>query len=169
VGDPLLTLVDTDTLELSATLPSDMLGALAPGSPIRFHIEAYPGQVWSGRVDRIAPVTEPGTRQVRLYTRFPNPDGRLVGGLFVSGSVITDRREAAVAIPAGALRPEGGAQVVYRVKDGRVQRVEVETGLADESRGSVEIRSGVSVGDSLLTGLLPGLRDGIAVRITAGS
>jgi multidrug efflux pump subunit AcrA (membrane-fusion protein) len=121
--------------------------------------------VFTGQVDRINPTTEPGTRQVRIYLRLPNTDRRLVGGMFASGRLISEVRDNATAAPLATLRREGAEQVVYRLKNGVAQRVAVTTGLVDEAAGLVQLVGAVSPGDSLLTGVLPGLRDGVPVRV----
>jgi RND family efflux transporter MFP subunit len=167
VGDPLFTLVDTDTLELSATVPSEALARVAVGTPIRFRVDAFPGETFTSQVDRLGPTTEPGTRQVRLYTRVPNPGGRLVGGVFATGRIVDAARDSALAAPIAVLRREGSAEVVYRLSGGKAERVSVEVGLRDEERSMVELIGAVARGDSLLTGVLAGLRDGIAVRVAS--
>jgi RND family efflux transporter MFP subunit len=169
VGDPLFTLVDIDTLELSATLPSEELRRLKVGGTIRFRLEAYPGEDFVARIDRLSPVTEPGTRQVRIFTRIANSKGNLVGGLFASGRVILESKSDAPCAPGDALRKEGEENIVYRIQNGRAVRTRVESGLLDEARGLVELRGNVSAGDSLLVGVLPGIRDGVPVRILTGS
>jgi RND family efflux transporter MFP subunit len=167
IGDPIAQVVDTRVLELSATVPADALARVQPGTPIRFRVDGFPGEVFTGEVGRLGPTTEPGTRQVRIYMRLPNPDGRLVGGLFASGRVVDSVREQAVAAPVAALRTEGTASVVYRLSQGHAKRIPVTVGLIDEEAGAVELIGEVSPGDSLLTGVLPGLRDGAAVRVLA--
>ncbi len=169
VGDNLMTLVDTETLELSATVPSEALARVQPGTPIRFRIDAYPGESFQGKVDRVNPTTEPGTRQIRIYTRIPNRDGRLVGGLFASGRAIDSMKEHASAAPVSVLRKEGLDQVVYRIRNGKAERVRVTTGLVDEETNSVELIGDVALGDSLLSGVVPGLRDGAAVKVLTGT
>ena len=169
VGDRLLQVVDTAVLELSATLPSERLASVQPGTPIEFQVDAYPSEVFTGHVDRLNPTTEAGTRQVRVYTRLPNPDGRLVGGLFASGRVIRATKEQAHAAPLACLRLEGTEQVVYRLQGGVAHRIAVQTGLVDEAAGIVELLGAVAPGDSLLTGVLPGWRPDIRVRIWAGT
>lgn len=164
IGDRLMIIVDTSTLELSATVPSEALGRVTRGSPIRFRVDAFPGEVFTGEVDRVNPTTEPGTRQVRLYMRLPNPDGRLIGGLFASGRVIDTVREKTAAAPMAALRQEGQEKVVYRLDGGQVRRVAVRTGLVDEETGLVELIGSVAPGESLLVGVQPGLKDGLRVR-----
>lgn len=164
-GDPLFTVVRRDVLELSATIPSEALGRARLGSPISLKVDAYPGEVFTGTLDRINPTTEPGTRQVRVYTLVSNSDGRLVGGLFASGRIIDSVREQAVTASVNVLRREGTDQVVYRLKNGAAERLVVETGLIDEERGRVELLGSVEAGDSLLTGVVPGLRPGALVRV----
>jgi membrane fusion protein, multidrug efflux system len=165
IGDAIAEVVDTRVLELSATVPADALARIQPGTPIRIRIDAFPGEVFSGSVDRVSPMTEPGTRQVRLFARIPNPDGRLVGGLFVSGRVIDAAKDDAIVAPVAALRTEGSEQVVYRLQQAHAKRVPITTGILDEEAGIVELLGEVSPGDSLLTGVLPGLRDGAPVRV----
>ncbi len=169
IGDPLFVLVDTAILELSATVPSEALARVQPGTPIHFRVDAYPGETFAGVVDRVSPTTEPGTRQVRIYMRLPNPDGRLVGGLFAGGRVIDATRENATAAALSSLRKEGTEQVVYRVRGGHAERVAVTTGLIDEETQTAELLGPLSPGDSLLIGVLPGLRDGVRVRVIESS
>jgi membrane fusion protein, multidrug efflux system len=169
VGDRLMTLVDTRLMELEATVPSEALANVQPGTRIEFGVDGFPGEKFTGRVDRLNPTTDPGTRQVRVYTRVSNPDGRLVGGLFASGRIIRSELDSAVTAPVATLRMEGTQQVVYRLQNGVAERLPVQTGLVDEEHGIVELRGAVAPGDSLLTGVVPGLRPGAAVRILQSS
>jgi hypothetical protein len=70
-----------------------------------------------------------------------------------------------VTAPVSVLRREGTEQVVYRLKDGRARRLVIQTGLTDEERGRVELLGSVEPGDSLLLGVVPGLRDDSRVRV----
>lgn len=167
VGDKMFTLVDTRVMELSATVPSEALSRVQKGTAIEFHLDAFPGEKFTGVVDRVNPTTEPGTRQVRVYARVENRDRRLVGGLFASGRVLSAVRERATAAPAATLRQEGGEPVVYRVRGGVAERIAVRTGLIDEAAGFVELLGGIAPGDSLLMGVVPGLRPGALVRVLA--
>ncbi len=164
-GDPLFQIVDTDTMELSLTVPSEALARVRPGTPIRFRVDAYPGEMFEAKVSRVNPTTEPGTRQLRVYARLPNPGDKLVGGLFASGRVVDQVREGVASAPIVALRNEGTQQVVYRLRGGRAERVPVEVGIVDEEGRVCELVGALAVGDSLLTGVLPGLRDGVPIQV----
>lgn len=166
IADPLLEIVDTETLELAATIPADALARVRVGSPVRFRVDAFPDRTFTGEVARVSPVTEPGTRQVQIYARFSNKDRALVGGLFASGRVIDAVVAGAIAVPVGALRQEDGASAVYAVRGGKAVRVPVTTGLADEAAGLVQVEGDVAAGDSLLVGSVPGLKAGLVVRLS---
>ena len=168
-NDPLFTVVRTDTLELSATIPSEALGRVRRDTPITIRVDAFPGESFGGVVDRINPATEPGTRQIRIYTRVPNVDGRLVGGLFASGRVVDRSKDDAVTASVSVLRREGTDQVVYRLKGCLASRAVIQTGLLDEEQGIIELIGAVQPDDSLLSGVVPGLRDGARVRVIKGN
>jgi RND family efflux transporter MFP subunit len=164
IGDPMLTLVDTSELELSATTPAEALAQVTVGTEIAFEVDAFPGERFTGAISRINPTTEPGTGQIRLYTRLPNPEGRLVGGLFATGRVVVEAKDDALAAPVSVLRQEGDETVVYALNGGHARRVPVHLGLRDQGAGTVELIGDLAPGDSLLLGILPGVRDGIRVR-----
>jgi len=113
----------------------------------------------------VNPTTEPGTRQVRLYMRMPNPEGRLVGGLFAGGRVIEAVRENATAAAGEGPAPGGPGPGRLCLRHGRAARIPVSTGVIDEEAGVIELIGEIAPGDSLLTGVLPGLKDGVRVRI----
>jgi RND family efflux transporter MFP subunit len=168
IGDPLVQIVDTETLELAATIPADALARVRTGSPVRFQVDAFPDRVFSGEVARVNPVTEPGTRQVQIYARLANKDRALVGGLFASGRVIDTTVESAIAVPIAALRQEDGMSAIYVLRGGKTVRVPVTTGLADEAAGLVQVKGELAAGDSLLVGSVPGLKAGLDVRLSGG-
>ncbi len=169
IGDPLMTVVDTETLELAATIPADALSRVRVGTPVRFQVDAFPDRVFSGEVARVNPVTEPGTRQVQIYARLPNPERLLVGGLFASGRVVDAVAESALAVPVATLRQEADTRVVYVVRDGRTVRVPVTTGFTDEGLDLVAVNGDLAPGDSLLMGTIPGLRSGIPIRLSGNN
>jgi hypothetical protein len=92
-----------------------------------------------------------------------------VGGLFASGRVVDRTRDDAVTAPVTVLRREGTDQVIYRLRGGIAARVVVRTGLLDEEQGLTELIGAVQAGDSLLSGVVPGLRDGAGVRVIKGN
>jgi multidrug efflux pump subunit AcrA (membrane-fusion protein) len=117
-----------------------------------------------GRISRINPVADPATRQVRVTVTIPNAATRTMAGLFADGRVATAER-VSIVVPSGAVDRAGIRSSVVRVRQGRVERVEVELGLIDQGRERIEIRSGLAAGDTILLGGARGLPPGTAVRI----
>jgi hypothetical protein len=77
-------------------------------------------------------------------------------------------RDAPV-VPASAVDESGLKPFVMRIKNGLVQRAEVELGIHDQATETVEIRSGVQPGDTILLGAARGISEKTPVRVNAPS
>jgi membrane fusion protein, multidrug efflux system len=153
-------------MQFVASVPADAVEALRPGVPVEFRLPAYGGERFTGRITRISPAVDPLTRQVQIYVAVPNRPRRLVAGLFAEGRVTTATREALVA-PADAVEESGESVSVLRLRDGRAERAAVTIGLRDEQHGRVEILSGLSPNDMLLTGAAQAVTPGTRVEIAS--
>lgn len=160
----LFTLVRGDVLELAAAVPERAAAGVQAGQAVRFVADGTPFQ---GRVARISPSVDPGSRSVTVYVQVPNPDGRLRAGTFASGRIVSRVLDGALVVPLAALREgtEGGASVVYRVVDGKIDVATVTAGLRDETQGLVEITDGLSEGDRVVVGNVGILGKGMSVRM----
>jgi RND family efflux transporter MFP subunit len=163
-GSEMFTIVDPSSMRLEASVPSEALTALRIGDPVEFKVNAYPDRSFTGRVERINPTADPATRQVRIYVAIPNTGGRLVAGLFAEGRVATDSREALI-VPENAVDARSVRPTAMRVKNGRAERVELELGLEDEAGERIEVRAGLSAGDTVLLGAALGVTPGSQVRV----
>lgn len=166
-GDPLFRLVNTRQLEFAASVPSQFIGDLRPGMPVSLVVTGIAGQTLRGQVSRVNATADQATRQVRVYVTVPNEQRRLVGGLFASGRVITQRLRNTVAVPEAALRSsaDSGSHVLL-VEEGKIARRAVTTGGRDEVAGVVAITSGLSGGETVIVGAAEGLRPGAAVTVS---
>jgi membrane fusion protein, multidrug efflux system len=144
--------------------PYDCSSPPALPSRVEFQVQGYGDQTFEGHIERISPVADPATRQVPIFVSISNTAGRLVAGLFAEGHVNTEARPALVA-PANAVESSGSGAWVLRVRDGKAERVSVQIGLRDERNARVELRSGVSEGDVLLTGAAQAVTPGTPVKI----
>lgn len=165
-GAALYTVVDPGSMQLTGSVPADQLGQVRVGAPVHFSVTGYPGRDFTGRITRVAPVADPGTRQVQVIASVPNAGGRLVGGLFAQGRVTSETREALV-VPADAVNQRGVRPTVVRVRGGRAETVPVELGIRDDATERVEVRGPVAAGDTLLRGAAQGVTAGTPVRVSA--
>ena len=158
--------VNTAQFEFDADVPSEHIAKVRVGAPVVLTVTGYGQGPVTGHVARVNAEADPTTRQVRVYVQVPNPGGRLVGGLFASGRVVTAEARAALAVPRAGVRtgPVGHAYV-WVVDRGHIARREVTVGLVDEGRDLIEIRSGLSAGETAVIGPAESLKAGLAVRI----
>ncbi len=165
-NEPLLLIVQLDPIVAVISVTERDYGLLEPGMEARFATDAFPGEVFVGRIDRIAPVFRESSRQARVELTLANSDGRLKPGMFVRATITLDRVEDAVAIPEAALTKRGEVEGVFLVaEDGaRVSWMPVESGI--RSRGWVELRGG-SISGRVVTLGQHLIDEGSAVRVVA--
>jgi membrane fusion protein (multidrug efflux system) len=167
-GTPLFTIVDPSTMRLEASVPAQAISLVRVGLPVEFTVSGYPTRRFTGRVTRVNPTADPTTRQVRIIATIPNAGAALVSGLFAEGRVSAETRTAPV-VPLNAVDERGVRPWVMRIKNGRVERVEIEVGLRDEQNEILEVRGGLVPGDTVLLGTARGLTAGTPVRVSAPS
>jgi len=167
-GDPMFRIVNTAELEFAASVPAEYAPQVKAGAPVTLDLSGFPHGAITGRVARVNATTDASTRQVQVYVRVANGDGRLVGGLFATGAIVTTESREAVAVPASAVHDEGQQRYVYAVARGRIERRIVDTGVRDQARDLAEIRSGLAAGDSVIVGAIEGLTPGQRVSVAAG-
>jgi RND family efflux transporter MFP subunit len=167
-GTALFTVVDPSTMRLEASVPASALGLVRVGLPVEFTVAGYESRRFTGRVTRVNPTADPATRQVRIIATIPNAGAALVGGLFAEGRVSSETRTAPV-VPAAAVDERGVRPSVMRIKNGKVEKVEIELGLRDDQTETVEARTGIVPGDTVLLGTARGLTPGTPVKVSAPS
>ena len=168
MGGALFTVVDPSTMRLEASVPADALKDIRVGLPVEFGVSGLDGRRFTGRVTRVNPTADAATRQVRIFATIPNERQVLVSGLFAEGRVATEIRNAAV-VPMTAVDERGVRPSVMRIKNGKVEKVEVGLGLRDDQTETVEIKSGIVAGDTLLLGTARGLTPGTPVKVSVPS
>jgi RND family efflux transporter MFP subunit len=162
LGAELFTILDLSTLELRAFVAADKLGSIRPGTPLLFNVQGYPDRSFNGKIQRVVPAADPETRQVEVYARIPNDAEILVTGLYATGRVATGVQ--AVVVPAEAVQMSGNVSYVLKLAEGTVVRQDVTLGARDERTGKLQIVSGLSAGDAVLTSASGAIRPGVPVE-----
>src|SRR5690606_7318006 len=163
-GDELINLEDIATLKLDFRLPELYLDRVRPGQMLELSSDVLPGEVHSATVDAIDPLVAAQGRAVRLRASLRNPDMRLRPGVFARVRLILAERAEVPVVPEAALVPApGNTQFVYRVEDGKVQRVNVTTGQRRDAM--VGGGDGLAQGAVVATAGQLKLRDGAAVKV----
>jgi len=155
-AQPLLEVANVAVLELAANVPSEHLGAVHQGQAVEISSDAYKDQRFSGSIVAIAPAVDPATNTALARIRVTNTGHLLKVGMYAQARVAVSERKGALTVPPAAIaRNEEGEAAVYVVTNGVAQRVPVKLGL--ETTDAVEILSGVSEGQVVLTSSVHGL------------
>jgi membrane fusion protein (multidrug efflux system) len=163
-GDPLLTLVRLDPIEVDFSVPENALAQLARGQQVAVSVDAYPGEQFAGALVAIDPVIDPDSRSIRLRAQLANPDGRLRPGQFARLRLRQGDAAAVLLVPEQALMQDGDTRFVYTVVEGKAKKTVVKTG--QRVPGKVEVIAGLGAGAVVITAgqAKPMLRDGTPVQ-----
>lgn len=162
----LFTIGDVSTMVVRVEVSELDVVQLSVGDPVGLVLDAYPGRTVRGRIRRVFPAADPTTRLVPVEVAVvPGPDDVRVArpGFLARATFALTAREDVLLIPASALVTGAGAQAVFVIQDGRAIRRNIETGLTSEGR--VEVVSGLTVGEQVVTAGNNMLRDGAIVRV----
>ncbi len=168
-GDQLLTLVDTRVLELKGRIGVDDAVGVKIGQKVTFTLDAAPDRSFEGRVARIDPLADPGTRQVGVYAQLPNDNHQLVAGQYARGRIASGGAKAqGLAVPSSAVRTEAdGSRSVLVISNAHVTKRPVEIGAIDQVNGLTIITKGLQKGEQVIAGTAV-IADGAAVQLPTG-
>lgn len=163
-GSEMFTIVRNETLELTASMPARLASELRAGQVVRFTAD---NRQFTGRVSRVSPTIDPGSRSITAYIQIPNPKGELKGNTFASGQIIAKTVNNAIVVPKAAVRisPVDGKTMVYRIDAGSLTPVTVATGITDDARSVVEIKEGLQENDNIVIGNPGTLGAGMKVTV----
>jgi membrane fusion protein (multidrug efflux system) len=168
-GDPnsataqfFINVVDNSRLEATLNVPEREVATLKSGLTVDLAVDALPGRKFTGTIDRIAPVVDAGSGTFRVVCTFEGGDA-LQPGMFGRIRIDYDQRADALVVPRVALLEDEGDPAVFAVKQGKAVRVPVKLGYLDGQWA--EVRSGLKVGDQVVTAGKVALREGSPVQI----
>ncbi|HVB54874.1 MAG TPA: efflux RND transporter periplasmic adaptor subunit [Candidatus Acidoferrales bacterium] len=147
----LYTVADLSTIWVFAQVFQNDLGRIRIGDSATLTVDAYPGRPFTGRVDFIYPDVDMTTRTARVRLVFPNPDLKLMPGMFINVDLKIPMGEH-VVIPATGVLQSGTRQIAF----------------VDHGGGNLEprdIQLGARVGDDFI--VLKGLKEGEKVITSA--
>lgn len=157
-GKAVARVVDTFTLRLILNLPEVAVGRVKPGQTVEFNVAAYPKVTFQGKINFIGAAVRESSRDLLVEAAVDNQDGRLKPGLFAEARLSTGD-EKALAVPATALRVDGTKRRLFIIKNNQLEERLVDIGESKDDW--VEIRQGVSEGESVVLKPGPDAADGV--------
>ena len=166
VEQPVLTIVDLARLELAGTVGTHEVSRLAPGMPVQVAVEGVDTPV-AGRIARIAPAAEPGTRAIGVTIELPNPKEQFRAGQYAVATATLADDTQRLTLPVSAIGSTAGQSHVWVIADGKLQRRAVTLGRQDDRGARVEVVDGLVPPVQVLAARFDNLREGARAVVVA--
>lgn len=150
-----VTVAKEGDLEIESNIPESDVVKIAIDQNVNITLDAFTTQnVFKAKVSRIEPAATVIQDVVyyRAKMKFIDPDPRFKNGMSADADIHTAERDNVVIIPLRAVKIEGGEKYVEILKDDgiTVEKIKITTGLEGDE-GMVEVRSGLSGGEKIIT------------------
>ena len=165
VGKELVKVIDPNSMRFEGRVSTDKIATVKLGQPVKFHINGYGKQQFTGVVKRIDPSANDVTRQVEVLVGLTGEQPR-VAGLYAEGRIDAETSDA-LMLPESAIVRSGDDTYTWRVKGGTLGKVNLEVGMRDQRTGNYEIKAGLAAGDTVLRSPSSNLKDGQKVEMAA--
>ncbi|WP_439884710.1 efflux RND transporter periplasmic adaptor subunit [Pseudomonas syringae] len=181
-GTVIATLQDLSSLYVDFHVPEQALPKLSVGQRVQASVSAYPGQSFDATISAINPRVDESTRNVLIRATQPNPDGRLLPGMFVDLQVILPSAPSQIVVPESAITYSLYGNSIYVVVARQTEAGKPESDTQDEPQLTVERRfvktgehreskvvilEGLKAGDQVVSGGQLKLDNGAHVAISA--
>jgi RND family efflux transporter MFP subunit len=160
-ADPVLLVVQEVTrLRLVVAVPEQNVGEIEKGAQVEFHVPAFPQRIYSGGVARIAHALDEKTRTMAVEMDVFNRDGSLSPGMYPSVKWPVKREKPSLVVPKTCVVTTTERTFVVRVRNGRVEWVDVVKGAADGDL--IEVSGNLHAGETVVRRATDEIREGSA-------
>lgn len=168
-GTPLFNVADISTLLAKIAIPEGYVSSIQVGGTVNFTIPAMDGadKNADGVITRISPVAAQPSRTFEAEVAVDNHAGKLFGGVYADASITAKPKEGALVVPLSAIVMRDDQRTVYVIEDGVAVRKVIVTGYIGENQ--VEVLSGISESDLVITGGQNKFREGSPVKVSEES
>ena len=167
---PLARIAGGSGLEIRLFVAERFISKMALNLPCEITLDAWPGEIFTGRIKELAPIVDPASRTMEVKVHVNNPGSKLKSGMFAKVRIITERKENIVKIPASAMLSRFGEQYVFVVTENPenpeqkiVKKRAVVPGISID--GVLEIQSGLEAGEEIVVRGQTLLDDGVRVNV----
>ena len=165
-GDPVFRVTSFSSLVAYMYVPEREFRQIAAGQSVVISIDALPGGTTTAFVTRISPIVDPNTGTFKITIEMNGEDQRIKPGMFGRMSIVYDQHENVLQVPRSAIVETATESSVFVVEDDIGVRKPIETGFS--SNGMVEVVSGLTDGESVITVGHIGLKNEASVVVING-
>jgi len=166
-GADVVNLESIDPLKVDFRVPETYLKQVQVGQSLQVQLDAVPGKTFDGKVFALNPLVDAAGRAIVIRALVRNPDTSLRPGMFARVRLITRDEQNALVIPEQAIVPQGDEQYVFRVTDGKANRVKIAVGQRRD--GVVQVLNGLAPNDVVVTAGQLKIRDGVPVSVASNA
>jgi len=165
-GTALFNIADISTLQAKIDIPEGYVNSVAVGGQVEFTIPSMRGENKKvrGIITRISPVAVQPARTFEAEVTVDNRNSLLRGGMYAEALITAIPKENVLTIPMTAISMRDDQRTCYVIEDGKAVRKVLTTGYIGENL--VEVLSGVSEKDHVITGGLNKVREGADVKVS---
>lgn len=139
-GTAFATLQDLSRLYVDFFLPEQAFPQVAIGQHVHLTLAAYPGESFEGEVSAINPRVEDSTRNLQVRASLPNPENKLLPGMFANLELLLPNEQARVQVPETAIAYSLYGNSVYVVGEQKNEQGEVQKDAEGQPQQAVERR-----------------------------
>jgi membrane fusion protein, multidrug efflux system len=160
-GAKIADFVSVKPLKIEFSIPERYAGKINVNSVISFVVQGSQMR-FTAKVFACQPAIDEATRSLQMRARCRDATG-VYPGAFANVEIDLGRNNQAIMLPTESLVPDIKGMKVFLVKGGKAQQQLVTTGVRTED--AVEITSGISAGDTVVTSGVLMLRPGMTIDL----
>jgi RND family efflux transporter MFP subunit len=165
-GNPLFEIVALDPVRVFVQVPQSLVHGIHGGLHAVVEVNEYPGVAFAGDLTRSSGTLDPDSRTMKVELRVPNPDGKLLPGLYATVRLALETPRRAFHLPASAVLTRSGGTVVATVDaENAVRLLPVE--IERDSGTEIEIRTGLTGTERVIRAPEPDVADGLSVQVSS--
>lgn len=149
-------------LKIEFSVPERYASQIRKGTNMDFSVEGFQ-QAFHAQVYAVESAVNKDQHVFTARGRYENADKKLLPGQYASILLKKEEIPDAIVIPSEAIVPEMGVDKVFLYKSGKAMPVEIVAGI--RTAGEVQVLSGISVGDTIITSGTLQLRMGLPVTL----
>ncbi len=132
-SDELMTVVDLDPIKVEVQVLEGEIAYLAPGRKATISFAAFPDTTFTGTIETINPMIDPSTRMAKVTVTVPNPEGKILPGMYARVQLEARRFPDRVLVPREAILERDRRTMLFVFENGRAKWRYVTTGLENET------------------------------------
>jgi RND family efflux transporter MFP subunit len=138
-NSPVLSVIGIDTVIVRTSVIERVYGQVRMGQPAEIEVDAFPGEVFTGRVSRIAPMLQEASRVAQIEIEVVNESLHLKPGMFSKVTLVLAEKDSAQVVPARAVVTRNGESGVFVVERGETvaHYIPVRLGIVTEDKTEI--------------------------------